>query len=492
MEAALLPAHAASRGLAAASYGTSGKVDAREDQSLDAADSVCVLLNAIIGPGLMVLPKLYQQSGFVLPTLLLTAGGGLAALATCARAEANAALPGNENFQRRVEFGDAVLHSFGPAAHAVAITGFCLAAGAQAIAAIAMVASTTDFVFAYAFGRTYGLFLFGRSGGEMVRPWSLNHCSQDDACLPLFTGEDFHGEAVLSLGYAATAVLLVPVCVANLRESMPLQYLSLATCAAASLVFVAASAVRGARTGASLPLVTAAQENTSGVVLFNLMYGIFVSTWLNEKRPDVDAPGVVLRSAAASTVAFVAVGAAVGAAYTDIGANALATFAEPGSPWVVKAAALLFGWFVVASGAPVACVMATHTLRPLVGPGAALAAGVGAPFALAWLFAAPRAYGALLNLSGVFLAAPLALLLPFFLRLAADRPWRDGEGFGTWCASHFQVADPPPRDATPHDPLPGGAWWRARRRPIYAGAALLIGLWFLQMVALLVLDSARA
>ena len=46
-------------------------------QTLDERDSMVVFVNAIIGPGVVALPKLYQVSGWLFPTILLTAASGL-------------------------------------------------------------------------------------------------------------------------------------------------------------------------------------------------------------------------------------------------------------------------------------------------------------------------------------------------------------------------------------------------------------------------------
>ena len=53
-----------------------------ESQTLDEKASIAIFLNAIIGPGIVALPKLYQVSGWLLPSVILVVGGFLAAFAT--------------------------------------------------------------------------------------------------------------------------------------------------------------------------------------------------------------------------------------------------------------------------------------------------------------------------------------------------------------------------------------------------------------------------
>ncbi|KAH8052254.1 hypothetical protein JL722_10355 [Aureococcus anophagefferens] len=392
-------------------------------QTLDERDSMVVFVNAIIGPGVVALPKLYQVSGWLFPTILLTAGGALAALATVVRCETVALMPGNAEFTKKVEFGAPFREWIGERAYVASHVGFYLAAVSQVVSSVTTVASTTDTALAYAFGRSYqgskrernsqlqrllsrpfstrsyGVFVFDSWAEPLrLRSWSLDHCGQRASCQPFFTGEDFHGEIVLTLGYALTAAALVPFCLTDIRASLGLQYASAAACLAGLVVFAGHGLLRAATEGFALRAASGSQDKTSGLVLFNLMYGIFISTWLNEKKPDVRASRVVYSTAALSTAFFVVFGLVCGAALEGLDWNALTYFAEKGTPWAVRSAALAFGWLVIASGVPVSCVMATRNLATELDERAALALGAGAPWAVGWLFMSPKAFTLLVSM----------------------------------------------------------------------------------------------
>lgn len=458
-------------------------------QTLDERDSMVVFVNAIIGPGVVALPKLYQVSGWLFPTILLTAGGALAALATVVRCETVALMPGNAEFTKKVEFGAPFREWIGERAYVASHVGFYLAAVIQVVSSVTTVASTTDTALAYAFGRSYGVFVFDSWAEPLrLRSWSLDHCGQRASCQPFFTGEDFHGEIVLTLGYALTAAALVPFCLTDIRASLGLQYASAAACLAGLVVFAGHGLLRAATEGFALRAASGSQDKTSGLVLFNLMYGIFISTWLNEKKPDVRASRVVYSTAALSTAFFVVFGLVCGAALEGLDWNALTYFAEKGTPWAVRSAALAFGWLVIASGVPVSCVMATRNLATELDERAALALGAGAPWAVGWLFMSPKAFTLLVSMSGAMLVAPLALAAPFALRLAADRPLRDEASVAAWFRGHLtHVADFD--DAGPDDALPAAL--RRRRRPIYAGLVLFVGACLAAMAALMALAATR-
>ena len=280
----------------------------------------------------------------------------------------------------------------------------------------------------------------------------------------------------------------MPFCLTDIRASLGLQYASAAACLAGLVVFAGHGLLRAATEGFALRAASGSQDKTSGLVLFNLMYGIFISTWLNEKKPDVRASRVVYSTAALSTAFFVVFGLVCGAALEGLDWNALTYFAEKGTPWAVRGAALAFGWLVIASGVPVSCVMATRNLATELDERAALALGAGAPWAVGWLFMSPKAFTLLVSMSGAMLVAPLALAAPFALRLAADRPLRDEASVAAWFRGHLtHVADFD--DAGPDDALPAAL--RRRRRPIYAGLVLFVGACLAAMAALMALAATR-
>jgi len=248
-----------------------------------------------------------------------------------------------------------------------------------------------------------------------------------------------------------------------------------------------------------------AQAEVSGIVLFNVMYGIFVSTWLVEKRPDVSVKRVIYDSAWACFATFVVFGACVGAALHRVGWNALLHFGEPSQAWPVKSSTYLFGIFVIASGVPPICVMASKNLESAVDPNMARFLGAVVPFLVTWLLAGSRTT-ALLNISGTFVVAPLVLVLPFLLRLCAERPLGADESVVMWLMDNLSHLEPQPYEALGEapdeslcealcfpefdgatcDPLPVSPWFRRRRRRIYCAVALVTSVWILFQAAYLI------
>lgn len=448
-------------------------------QMLGLLASLTIFWNAIIGPGFLSLPKLYNDSGFVIPTLLLTVGFVLAALATVVRSETVALMPGNSDFSRIVEFCDPALKHVGKRAFYISHLLFYVASLSIVIASIVLVAEAADVLISRVFGRSYAWTLAGEQPGRIL-VWSLDNCRQNEVCKPFFTGHQVQSNLFVSLGYVIAFATLSPISTDKLSEGMSLQYMSLIAMGIAVPVFLTRDVLRCVHGHVTLATLSTGPRglDSSGVVLFNLMYGIFVSTWLCEKQPAVSVRRVVYGSSVTSCLVMVAYGAVTAAASRDIPVDGLLASTERGTPLIAFAAAIFFGLFVIASGIPVACVMARHNLVSspihLVNENVANFLTFSLPWATAWVFAAPIAYKALLNFTGLFVVSWLALWMPFFLLLAHLDPLPQDGSYLRWFLRQL-VAPCDPETETVLNPLPPRLHPYSRR--VYAACLLFIAGW---------------
>ncbi|KAJ8603151.1 hypothetical protein CTAYLR_004570 [Chrysophaeum taylorii] len=454
-------------------------------QIITTLGSIAIFMNAIVGPGFLSLPKVYNDSGFAVPTILLVVGFFIAAQATIVRSETVALMPGNAEYTRVVEFCDPALKFVGRKAFVVSHVLFYVAAMSTVIASIVLVAEATDILLAHTFGRTYALTLNG-SHPLTIQAWNLSqNCKKLTVCKPFFSGRQMRSNCFVSLGYVIAFAVLFPVSTDALSEGMSLQFLSFLVMSATIPTFVMKDVVKCVSSGpATLGFVQFGPRalGSSGVVLFNLMYGIFVSTWLTEKEPSVSVKQVVRQTSCVSCGMMVVYGAMGALGARKVAADGLLGDTEKGEPPVIFAAAIAFGFLVIASGIPVACVMARHNLLSCeMPPFVASALCVVLPWSTAWLFAAPIAYRALVNYSGLFVVSWLALWMPFFLLLAKLDPLPAVRTFSiakylAWFGRQLLA----PRDddvQTAISPLPPSLMPYSRR--IYAWTLLLITLWIL-------------
>mmetsp|Transcript_20203 Transcript_20203/g.65075 ORF Transcript_20203/g.65075 Transcript_20203/m.65075 type:complete len:561 (-) Transcript_20203:994-2676(-) len=423
-------------------------------KAIGAVGSFAIFINAIVGPGLLSLPKVFDDAGALVPSALLLFGFLLAALSTIARCETVALMPDNSNFERVVEFCDPALKFVGRRCYYFCHVMFYLASMSMAIASIILVAETADIVIAKIFRKNYAL--TWREGLNFV-VWSIENCQQQSKCKPFITGNQVRGgDLYVTLGYVVTFAVIFPVSsTERIAEGMALQYTSCLVTAVAIPLISCKSLYRAVVSGSHLSLfLTGPKANSaSGVVLFNLMYGIFVSTWLCEKKREVSVSKTVYRSSFVGALTAILYASSVAASTRQVASDGLLDATEQGEPLPVVAAALFFGFFVIASGIPICCIMARHNLVSstikLVDPAFANVLCHIFPWTVAWLFYASPPYRSLVNYSGLLVVSWLSLWMPFFVLLHAIDP----------------PPDPPPEPTTTRGPSASSS---SEKRPFAA------------------------
>ncbi|KAJ1485705.1 hypothetical protein T484DRAFT_1792573 [Baffinella frigidus] len=78
----------------------------------------------VAGPGMLVLPRVFQEAGWVVPTLVLIFICIGSSLVTLFLIDAMARIPGNSEFQKRIEFVNVFEHYWGKKGMALAQTLF--------------------------------------------------------------------------------------------------------------------------------------------------------------------------------------------------------------------------------------------------------------------------------------------------------------------------------------------------------------------------------
>ena len=83
------------------------------EKTIGSFGSIVLLINNVTGPGMLLLPVLFQQAGWLVPVGALVVVGGVSTLACCCLVEAVSRLPGNKGFERRAEFYNVFHFYFG-------------------------------------------------------------------------------------------------------------------------------------------------------------------------------------------------------------------------------------------------------------------------------------------------------------------------------------------------------------------------------------------
>ena len=132
------------------------------------------LWNNITGPGMVSLIIIYHYAGYVWATALIVGFGLTSGLAASFLCEAMSSVPGNQEFQGRVEMMSLARLSMGTVSYYLCLFMFIFNLLVANIAAIVESAQTTDATLIALFGKSCGVELFpnqtalcvGNSGGS--------------------------------------------------------------------------------------------------------------------------------------------------------------------------------------------------------------------------------------------------------------------------------------------------------------------------------------
>lgn len=181
--------------------------------------SFTLLINNMVGPAMLGIPRLYQQAGIIPTTLCIVFIFLCATLSGTLFSDAISAIPGNKSFDRHVDFSTAFKLVIGIEFYIIAETLFLITCVVQAVAAIVEAAQSVDgFLASFLIGRTYALEVFPNPG---LISWSPELCLRDESMLndenvPSTEGTDctpFNGSGsfIISLGFILTTMLFLPL-----------------------------------------------------------------------------------------------------------------------------------------------------------------------------------------------------------------------------------------------------------------------------------------
>lgn len=167
--------------------------------------SFIFLINQIYGPGVLAIPLVYEQSGLIPTMFMVTFFLVVSSLAATCLSQAIATIPGNRQYQQRVEFATAFEYYYGHKWHVVFQVLLAITVQAYNIASIVICAQSLDQAFISLSGETYG-FEFGpdfgfHSYGNIDSLYKSNHVA-------------------LSLGYLLITAFFMPAGFLNLNDNV--------------------------------------------------------------------------------------------------------------------------------------------------------------------------------------------------------------------------------------------------------------------------------
>mmetsp|Transcript_7988 Transcript_7988/g.18213 ORF Transcript_7988/g.18213 Transcript_7988/m.18213 type:complete len:574 (-) Transcript_7988:33-1754(-) len=399
--------------------------------------SVVLTVNNISGAGMLTLPQVFQQSGWVLPILTFALICVASSLAATFLTDSIARIPGNSRFDRRIEFACVFEEFFGPRMKRVAQIMLIICLFSQILSGIIATSQVVDslVVFVNPTRSTYALQIFPEF---KTLKWTAPDQPQDHLSnatrwgstpppvIPICTGSDSvpfqHGDAgaVITLGYVLLFIFLTPFSFRTLDESIGSQKFAFVLL----IVFTVSFITQFVSEGLVLQRVPAfgdSYRNMLGSIIFNYGFIVMVPSWLNEKRHDVSVNKTIWTSTALSSVLYIFVGLLGGLAYDQIQGNFLNSLASHCNPAWVRLSAFLFAIICVGLSVPIYCIMTRYSLLvgDICGEGWAFFWTVFFPWLFAWLFYTGGAFNNIVSWSGLLNNGPINFVLPLIVSLKA-------------------------------------------------------------------------
>ncbi|CAI5998557.1 unnamed protein product [Closterium sp. NIES-64] len=190
----------------------------------------CVLnFNNITGPAVVVLPLLYAQAGWFLPTAGLTLMWLFSSFAATMMCEAQQRIPGNKGFARRFEYCTLVRHYFGDRWYALAQIGFNAGLLASNIASMIVTSQVLDSVVYRLAGTSYGMD-YGQWPPAFIESLATGGAG-GNVCAWGTTSSGDCNRSVISLGFVLAMAVCIPFARLNLDDNMGFQFvLAMAVC----------------------------------------------------------------------------------------------------------------------------------------------------------------------------------------------------------------------------------------------------------------------
>ncbi|KAH7887300.1 AAAP amino acid permease [Phlebopus sp. FC_14] len=371
--------------------------------------SIALLVSSLTGPSLAVIPLLFQQAGWLSPSLVCIVVALLSGLAALLLVEAMASIQGNEKFQAAIEFTTIAHLFFGKRWHLV-VQGFLYVA-MQTIVIASLIESF----------QSMDAFLL--SVVHKTCAISFQHgwiCTRD--LLQNGAGA-FSGEILGSFGTLIVLVLVLPLSLLQLVDNIKFQVASFIVLIVITLLWI----VVFARTGVHhyyVPVVGQDQSSVVGFVLSNFAFVTTIPAWVNNVDPSVDIRLAVWLSLAISCIIYIPVGWLGASAYRyENNATILGVLSTDSHNIMGLVSTYMFPLAVLITSVPVFAIVIRYNL--LRGNLCSKKYAVFWSAILPWLIAIPFQTNGwvtvILNWASLIFTFPSNLLVPFILYVISKR-----------------------------------------------------------------------
>jgi len=271
------------------------------EKGISMAAGIILLINNITGPGVPGLANLFAEAGWLPPMVCILLCWAITTLSSSMYAEAMANIPGNENFQGRIEFSTIIEYYFGRSWFIAAMIGLVGSLMALVIISVVQSVQVMDNLLSTIFGHTCGMNITPFQNvwtNATGAAFDVAASTEFFACIDtndIAVGNPWGCHIVLTLGFIVVASMAIPCGVYNLDDNMIIQQIAFWLTMSCWGIWVIASFTNDRSmndiSGGIMAINTNAETGSIagvlGAILFNFGFVTTVPSWINEKDPSV-------------------------------------------------------------------------------------------------------------------------------------------------------------------------------------------------------------
>ena len=403
---------------------------------------VSLLWNNITGPAMVALAGVYMNAGWLPATVLLALVGVMSGFGGGFLIEAMSRLPGNAEFEERIEMMYLARQVLAPLAYRVTIFLFVVNLQLSNITAIIQSTQTADYTIMAIAGKTCGVEFYPHLSWNCV---DGQQAAAQNSAAGSSTGDDGLSDAdspfgpvwVVSIGFVLVLIITIPLGYFNLDDNIYVQIL-----AAAILVFftligwfygfaqpeqlawdgvaaVGVSPLQACAQGTESCVTQGGLGSQIGPIVFNYAYVVTLPSWINEMKPGLSVNKQLWGALIPGIATFIVLGWFSAAFYqTEPGIpdseDLLSGLTGPSISKFAQAASFVFPPAALISGIPIFSIVIRYNIleNGLCGIFWANIWAVVFPWIVALIFYAGSSMNNLMNYVSLISTIPLNLTVP--------------------------------------------------------------------------------
>lgn len=258
-----------------------------------------LLINNMAGPALVLIPSLYQESGFIPVSFFMILAAFLSGLCSWFLSESLKYIPGNRNYNLHAEYTSLINHYFDKKWQVYTVLSmYLLSLVSLLMSNIIQSSQVMDLAIRDMFGCSYGLSLYP----SVLTFICGNNIS--DSVTP-FTNDSI----VISDGY----ILLAAICLIfslnkNLDDSIILQWIANIGLSVLVVIWLYIFNTSDDFDMHRVSMFSVNLNNVVGILLFNFAFIVTVPSWINEKKANVSVINTLVLSLTFIVIIFTVVG----------------------------------------------------------------------------------------------------------------------------------------------------------------------------------------